>query len=104
MTTQQQLDAALAKIAELESKPARAGKITLKVSAKGAISAYGMGRWPVTLYAPQWVKLLDIAVEIRKFIDDNKAKLSMEKPAAVVPPQSPAVAAEDSTRKTLGKF
>jgi hypothetical protein len=49
--------------------------IRLKVSEKGAVSIYGMGRFPVTLYKEQWLKLLDMADEIRKFIDANKTRL-----------------------------
>jgi hypothetical protein len=49
--------------------------LTLKVSDKGAVSLYGMGRFPTTLYAAQWERILDAADQIRQFIDDNKAKL-----------------------------
>lgn len=49
--------------------------IRLKVSEKGAVSIYGMGRFPVTLYKEQWLKLLDMADEIRAFIDANKTRL-----------------------------
>ena len=49
--------------------------IHLKVSEKGAVSIYGMGRFPVTLYKEQWLKLLDMAADIRSFIAANEAKL-----------------------------
>jgi len=49
--------------------------LTLKVSEKGAVSVYGMGRFPVTLYKEQWTKLLDMAEEIRAFIRENDAAL-----------------------------
>ena len=49
--------------------------ITLKVSEKGGVSVYGLGRFPVTLYQEQWLKLLDMASEIRSFIRDNAADL-----------------------------
>jgi hypothetical protein len=49
--------------------------VSLKVSEKGAVSVYGMGRFPVTLYQEQWLKLLDMAEEIRTFIKDNEGKL-----------------------------
>ena len=49
--------------------------LRMKVSEKGAISVYGMGRFPVTLYKEQWLKLLNMSDEIRKFIADNEAKL-----------------------------
>jgi hypothetical protein len=48
---------------------------SLKVSEKGGVSVYGMGRFPVTLYKEQWLKLLDMADEIRAFIKDNEPKL-----------------------------
>ena len=48
---------------------------SLKVSEKGGVSVYGMGRFPVTLYKEQWLKLLDMADEIRAFIAENAAKL-----------------------------
>ena len=49
--------------------------IRLKVSEKGAVSVYGMGRFPVTLYKGQWLKLLDMSDDIRAFIAANEAKL-----------------------------
>ena len=47
----------------------------MKVSEKGALSIYGMGRFPVTLYKEQWLKLLGISDEIKKFIADNNSRL-----------------------------
>lgn len=47
----------------------------LKVSEKGAVSVYGLGRFPVTLYKEQWVRLLDMGDDIRSFIADNAEKL-----------------------------
>jgi hypothetical protein len=49
--------------------------IRLKVSEKGAVSVYGMGRFPVTLYKEQWLKLLDMADDIRAFIAANEGQL-----------------------------
>jgi hypothetical protein len=49
--------------------------IRMKVSEKGAVSIYGMGRFPVTLYKEQWLKLLDMSSEIRNFIAENDAHL-----------------------------
>jgi hypothetical protein len=49
--------------------------VRMKVSEKGAVSVYGMGRFPVTLYKEQWLKLLDMAPEIRSFIAANEAQL-----------------------------
>jgi hypothetical protein len=48
---------------------------TLKVSEKGGVSVYGLGRFPVTLYKEQWTKLLDMADEIRTFIKEHDSEL-----------------------------
>jgi hypothetical protein len=48
---------------------------SLKVSEKGGVSVYGLGRFPVTLYKEQWAKLLDMADDIRAFIKENESKL-----------------------------
>lgn len=47
------------------------GKLAMKVSEKGALSVYGMGRFPVTLYKEQWLKLLEMSDEIKGFIEAN---------------------------------
>ena len=49
--------------------------VSLKVSEKGGVSVYGLGRFPVTLYKEQWTRLLDMADDIRAFIRENEAKL-----------------------------
>jgi hypothetical protein len=49
--------------------------VRMKVSEKGAVSVYGMGRFPVTLYKEQWLKLLDMSDQIRAFIAANEAQL-----------------------------
>jgi len=49
--------------------------MTLKVSEKGGVSVYGLGRFPVTLYKEQWKKLLDMSDEIRNFIEVNESQL-----------------------------
>ncbi len=62
--------------AENERLKQRANRPTsLKVSEKGGVSVYGLGRFPVTLYKEQWTKLLDMADEIRAFIKENSSKL-----------------------------
>jgi hypothetical protein len=58
----------------LKTKAER-GTLSLKVSEKGALSIYGMGRFPVTLYKEQWLKLLDISDDIRAFIKANDSRL-----------------------------
>ena len=57
----------------LKTRASRA--ISMKVSEKGGVSIYGLGRFPVTLYKEQWAKLLDMADEIRAFLKDNDSKL-----------------------------
>ena len=49
--------------------------VSLKVSEKGGVSVYGLGRFPVTLYKEQWQRLLDMADDIRAFIKENDSKL-----------------------------
>jgi hypothetical protein len=56
-------------------KKAGRGKLAMKVSEKGALSVYGMGRFPVTLYKEQWLRLLTMADEIKAFIEANGAGL-----------------------------
>ena len=51
----------------------------LRVSPKGGVSVYGLGRFPVTLYKEQWLRLLAAENQIRSFIRDNDAKLSVKK-------------------------
>lgn len=56
-------------------KGQKARGISLKVSEKGALSVYGLGRFPVTLYKEQWKKLLDVSADIRAFLAENDGKL-----------------------------
>lgn len=56
-------------------KKAGSGKLAMKVSEKGALSVYGMGRFPVTLYKEQWLRLLAMTDEIKAFIAANEASL-----------------------------
>ena len=58
---------------QLKNQPRR--NVSLKVSEKGGVSVYGLGRFPVTLYKEQWTKLLSMAEEIRTFIRENETKL-----------------------------
>ena len=56
-------------------KRTRDAKLAMKVSEKGALSVYGMGRFPVTLYKEQWLRLLAMAEDIRAFIEANNDNL-----------------------------
>ena len=64
-----------AEIEALKQSNKRTGAISLKVSEKGAVSVYGLGRFPVTLYKEQWEKLLGLSEEIKSFIQENKERL-----------------------------
>ena len=59
-------------------KKGAATGITMKVSEKGGLSIYGMGRFPITLYKEQWLKLLDMSDAIRAFIAANEATLKVK--------------------------
>lgn len=74
-------EALLEQIRRLQSeneslRKAQAGKLTLKVSEKGAVSVCGMGQWPTTLYAQQWKRVLDAKEQILAFIDAHHSELS----------------------------
>jgi len=56
-------------------KRTRDARLTMKVSEKGALSVYGMGRFPVTLYKEQWLRLLAMAEDIKAFIEANNDNL-----------------------------
>lgn len=65
--------------AENEALKARTARATaLKVSEKGGVSVYGLGRFPVTLYKEQWLKLLGMAEEIKAFIAENESRLKVK--------------------------
>ena len=59
-------------------RKARQGKLSLKVSDKGAVSVYGMGKWPITLYRSQMERLLDSHEQIKAFIVANSAALTVK--------------------------
>lgn len=64
-----------ARLAELEKGGGtrRTGSLEFRVGEKGGVSVYGLGRFPVTLYYEQWVRLLDAAAQLREFLESNKA-------------------------------
>ena len=71
----EELEKLKAENAALKDRKGRGGALTMKVSEKGALSVYGMGRFPVTLYKEQWLKLMGIAEEIKSFIEANDSRL-----------------------------
>jgi hypothetical protein len=70
----------LARIAELEKKAGgrQKGSLEFRVGEKGGVSVYGLGRFPVTLYYEQWVRLLDIVADLRAFLEENKPRLKLK--------------------------
>ncbi len=52
--------------------------VSIKVSEKGGVSVYGLGRFPITLYQEQWLKLLDMSDDLRQFIGDHKSELKVK--------------------------
>jgi hypothetical protein len=73
---QAQIDRLKAENEALKQK--RSSAVSLKVSEKGAVSVYGLGRFPVTLYQEQWAKLLALSDEIKAFIEENRSKLKVK--------------------------
>ena len=73
----------MARIAELENQVGskKQGSLEFKVGEKGGVSVYGLGRFPVTLYYEQWVRLLDSADGLRAFLEENKSKLKLKSKA-----------------------
>ena len=65
-----------ARVAELEKQKGgrHGGQLEFRVGEKGGVSVYGLGRFPVTLYYEQWVRLLDSAGDLRTFLEENKAE------------------------------
>jgi len=70
----------LARIAELERQGGgrKRGALEFRVGEKGGVSVYGLGRFPVTLYYEQWVRLLDTADSLRAFLEENKHRLKLK--------------------------
>ena len=67
--------------AENAALKARGGRgVSLKVSEKGGVSVYGLGRFPVTLYKEQWTRLLDMADDIRAFLAEHDTELKAKEP------------------------
>ena len=78
MSTPEELQAEIQRLKdenEKLKKPVARGTISFKVSEKGAVSVYGLGRFPVTLYKEQWTKLLAMADEIKAFLKAHDAEL-----------------------------
>ena len=77
-TLKAELERLRAENAALKSRSSRG--ISMRVSEKGGVSVYGLGRFPVTLYKEQWVRLLDMADDIRTFIREHEPELKAKEP------------------------
>ena len=75
-----ELERLKAENAALKSRSSKG--VSMKVSEKGGVSVYGLGRFPVTLYKEQWTKLLDMADDIRLFIHDHETELKTKEEKA----------------------
>jgi hypothetical protein len=75
-----------AQLAELQKQSGsrRTGALDFRVGEKGGVSVYGLGRFPVTLYYEQWIRLLDTSKELRDFLEENKknGKLKLKESGA----------------------
>lgn len=69
-----------ARVAALEKQAGtrRTGELEFRVGEKGGVSVYGLGRFPVTLYYEQWMRLLDASEALKQFLQENKAKLKLK--------------------------
>ena len=78
--TEQSKEELLARIAELEKQSGskKKGALEFRVGEKGGVSVYGLGRFPVTLYYEQWIRLLDTAEGLREFLEENKSHLKLK--------------------------
>jgi hypothetical protein len=67
---------------EKKSGGRRTGALDFRVGEKGGVSVYGLGRFPVTLYYEQWIRLLDVSKDLREFLEENKSagKLKLKEP------------------------
>jgi len=73
--SQEEIERLRAENERLKQQAVKAGTLSFRVSEKGAVSVYGLGRFPVTLYQEQWDKLLGQIDELRRFIESNRGSL-----------------------------
>ena len=74
----EELKARLEQLEKQQGGTRRTGSLEFRVGEKGGVSVYGLGRFPVTLYYEQWIRLLDSADKLREFLEENKAKLKLK--------------------------
>jgi hypothetical protein len=81
LMTEPSYDELKARLADLEKQvetKKKSGVMEFRVSEKGGVSVYGLGRFPVTLYYEQWTKLLNAVPDLKAFIEENKGKLKLK--------------------------
>jgi len=76
--TREELEAFVAQLMAENTRLKTNAKSNIKVSTKGAVTVYGFGRWPVTLYKSQWLKLFGMIEDIKAFIEANDSQLSVK--------------------------
>jgi ribosome-interacting GTPase 1 len=76
--TYEELKARLSDLEKQVESKAKSGVMQFRVSEKGGVSVYGLGRFPVTLYYEQWMKLRNAVPDLKAFIEENKGKLKMK--------------------------
>ena len=76
--TYEELKARLTDLEKQVETKKRSGAMEFRVSEKGGVRVYGLGRFPVTLYYEQWTRLLDASPDLKAFIEENKGKLKMK--------------------------
>lgn len=76
--TYEELKARLSELEKQVETKKRSGAMEFRVSEKGGVSVYGLGRFPVTLYYEQWNRLLGAADELKVFLEENKSKLKLK--------------------------
>ena len=76
--TYEELKARLSQLENQVETKKRSGAMEFRVSEKGGVSVYGLGRFPVTLYYEQWNRLLAAADELKVFLEENKSKLKLK--------------------------
>jgi len=76
--TYEELKARLQDLEKQVETKKRSGTMEFRVSEKGGVSVYGLGRFPVTLYYEQWTRLLDASENLRQFLEENKDKLKLK--------------------------
>ncbi len=76
--TYEELKARLSQLEKQVEGRKRSGALDFKVGEKGGVSVYGLGRFPVTLYYEQWLRLLGAAEDLKKFLEENKGKLKLK--------------------------